>query len=215
MNGSQADQSLNEPELLARAIKGDGNALTPLLYAHYERLLQRLRRNLPEDLRGVLDAEDVLQQAHIKAFRAIRTFQNEDGDSFAGWLTTVADNTLADEIRKTRRRKRGGGMRRVRAPSNDSSAGAAALVDLVVGHDHTPSSSAARHEAIQAVRAAVAGLPPRQREALSLVYLEGLSSKEAAERMGISDAAVRSLVDRGRDSLREALGTVSKYFSRK
>jgi RNA polymerase sigma-70 factor (ECF subfamily) len=215
MAESRAEPDASESERINQAVSGNRNALMPLLYAHYERLLQRIRKRLPDDLRGAVDAEDILQQVHIKAFRAINTLQKQDGASFGGWLTQIADNTLTDEIRKHRRGKRGCGKAAVHARADPGSAAGEALLDLVAGREHTPSRSAARHEAAQALQVAVAGLPPRQREAVSLVYLQGLSSNEAAQRMRTTESAVRSLVDRGRENLRAALGSMSKYLSRK
>jgi len=215
MEEEKAGQELDEQTLIARAAGGDRDALSPLLYAHYERLLQRIRRNLPPDVQGVIDAEDVVQQAHIKAFQGIAGFRPQEQPSFYYWLAKIADNTLVDEVKKQRRQKRGGGRRAADAAANGLASSAAALLDVLAVHEQTPSRSANRHDAARAVQVALAGLEERQRQALSLVYLEGLSLDEAAARMQATKEAVRSLAYRELKALREAMGSMSNYLSRR
>jgi RNA polymerase sigma-70 factor (ECF subfamily) len=203
----------SEQDLVDRARGGDGAALTRLLYAYYEPLLRRLRRKLKACPLGALDAEDVLQEAHVRAFAGVRAFEPRGPNSFYPWLRTIADHVLIDRWRAQCRFEEHLGRPVAPAPlvGHDTAAG---LLDLVAFDGETPSRSAARREAAQALRVALAGLPPRQREAVCLVCLLGLAPDEAARRMGATAAAVRALVDRARDNLREALGSMSRYLSR-
>jgi len=211
MTANDTGKMPGEAELLARAIAGETTTLKPLLYLRYDPLLQHIRAKMPRFVQGLLDAEDVLQQTYTKAFRAIETFRPRDADSFHSWLKQIADNTLVDECRRLRRRKRGGDIHTA-GPAKDPS-GTEQVLDWIAGSDPTPSRVVARREAVKALHVAIAALPDQQREAVSLVCLQGLSAKEAVEKMGITESAVRSLVDRGRDNLREAMGSVSTWLS--
>jgi RNA polymerase sigma-70 factor (ECF subfamily) len=205
---------LDDRDLISRVANGDSNALKPLLYRTYERLLERIRGKIPRDLQAVVSPEDILQQAHIKAFQSIRTLKVQDDGSFDAWLTAIADNALADERKRQYRLRRGGGRRAVMPLQPASGCRVGDLLDLLPGSGHRPSQSAARREALQALHVALADLPDRQRQAVDLVYLQGLSTEETARRMNITPSAVRALVDRGRDRLRDALDTLSKFISR-
>jgi RNA polymerase sigma-70 factor (ECF subfamily) len=65
-----------------------------------------------------------------------------------------------------------------------------------------PAQAAERRETATALREALAGLPPRQREVLHLVFYEGLSVREASEVMDVSVGSARVHYDRGKRRLR-------------
>jgi RNA polymerase sigma factor (sigma-70 family) len=89
------------------------------------------------------------------------------------------------------------------------------LVEHLSDHGSTPSGHAARNEAVQAVRVGLAGLPSAQRKAIKLHHLDGRSLDETAAEMERSPGAVRGLLQRARQSLRQSLGRSSRWFSRK
>jgi RNA polymerase sigma-70 factor (ECF subfamily) len=216
MAGEQSKQGLDEQDLLASLLAGDQSAFVALLHRHYGRLEARIRRKLPEDLRGVLDADDIRQQTFSKAWRSWHTFRPRGERSFYAWLARIADNTLIDEVRKQRcRPQQVHNQPAARIPVDAVTGSVAALLELMAFHEQTPSRVVARREAARAVHAALGALTPRQYEAVTLVYLQQLSREEAAERMGTTQAAVRALVHHGLEKLRETLGSVSHYLSRK
>ena len=176
---------------------GEHAALTILLYREYDRLRRRIRRDLPADLRDVLEAEDVLQEAFVKAFQAIGNFAPQGDGSFGAWLSTITQHRLQDLIRKHRRIKAGGGRVRVRPPTS--------WIETVARWDHTPSASFSRRELERAVHTGLAGLPDHYREALRFRELEQLPVAEIARRMGRTEAAVHQLCARARKQLRAAL----------
>jgi RNA polymerase sigma-70 factor (ECF subfamily) len=89
------------------------------------------------------------------------------------------------------------------------------LVEQLSDHGSTPSGNAARQEAVRAVQVGLAELPSAQREAVMLHHLDGRSVDETAAAMDRSPGAVRGLLQRARQSLREALGRSSRWFPRK
>src|SRR5262245_61252916 len=116
-----APDPASEGGLIAEALRDKPEAVGTLLYKYYDRLLRRIDRHLPGDVRAALDPQDVLQEAHVRAFRNIGKFQPRGPHSFYPWLATVADNTLTDKVREQRRLKRAPGRRPVAPPAAGSS----------------------------------------------------------------------------------------------
>jgi RNA polymerase sigma-70 factor (ECF subfamily) len=89
------------------------------------------------------------------------------------------------------------------------------LVEMLSAGDCTASQLVAGREAVRAVQVAMAGLSDDYRQAIRLRYLEGKSLAETAELMDRTPGAVRGLLDRAKDKMREALGRASLYLSTK
>ena len=174
-----------EPEavLLLRAAAGDALAFRDLA-----RLLAR--PSLALAIRVLGDhalAEDAVQEALSKLWREAGRFDPERG-SFGGWWRRILMNSALD------------GRRRMRPTT--------ALDDAVDLRDPSPdpSESAEAADLSARVQAAAAGLPARQRAALSLFYGEGLTMAEIGEALEASEKAVEGLLLRGRTALKETLG---------
>jgi hypothetical protein len=88
------------------------------------------------------------------------------------------------------------------------------LVEVLALHEETPSRWAIRGEAARALQVALTMLQPRQRQAVTPVWIEGRSHDEAARAMRTTKEVVRSLIYRGLEGLREQLGSLSQYLSR-
>lgn len=100
-----------QTHLLTEAIHGDALALQRLLIPYQSKLAARIARKLPDRLAGVVSPEDVLQETFVEVFAAIRAFEPEGDDAFERWLFRIADNHVADALRRLDARKRGGGFR--------------------------------------------------------------------------------------------------------
>jgi RNA polymerase sigma-70 factor (ECF subfamily) len=161
--------------------------------------------------RGVVDADDVMQVTYLEAFLRILDFQPTGPGAFRGWLRRIAENNLRDAIKGLERQKRP--QNRVDGPPGAESY--VALVDQLAGTTTTPSRRAAAHEVQEIVEAALKDLPPDYEKVLRLYELEGHPGREVAAAMGRSAGAVKMLLARARDRLRELLGSRSKFFSDK
>ena len=144
-------------------------------------------------LRDRAAAEDVTALAFERAFRKQRSYNARRG-SERGWLFGIARNAALDELR---RRRRVAGL--VTDPEDPAWAGAAA-------DDDAAEEAAARRAT---VRAALAGLDPRDRELIALKFHAGLSNAEIATVLGVSPSNAGTRLHRAVTRLREACHATS------
>jgi RNA polymerase sigma-70 factor, ECF subfamily len=164
----------SEPELLARAGRGDADALEALYRRHGPRAMGVALRVL----RQRSDAEEVLQETFIEVWRRAREYSPSRG-TVEAWLLTIARTRAIDRLRS--RAARG---RMVEAKSAEPTESGPKLPDAL---------SAAAEDA-QRVQAALLSLPSEQRMALELAYWEGLSQTEIAKRTGQPLGTVKTRV---------------------
>jgi RNA polymerase sigma-70 factor (ECF subfamily) len=166
--------------LVERVQSGDKKAFE-LLVSKYQRKLMRLVSRL---VRDQAEAEDVVQEAFIKAYRALPQFR---GDSaFYTWLYRIGINTAKNYLVTQGRR----------APTSTE----ADAEDI-----NTPESMMATKQIAETVNVAMDALPEELRMAITLREIEGLSYDEIAEAMGCPIGTVRSRIFRAREAIAEKL----------
>jgi RNA polymerase sigma factor (sigma-70 family) len=168
----------SDERLVALAREGHERAFEAIVKRYRRPLLAACRRMVPE-----ARAEDVLQQALVSAWRALR--RGDQVHDLRPWLFRIARNAAVSHLRKA------GGPD---APE---------LLDTLVAAA-SPQEEAERREVVQETLEAVAGLPERQRQALLRIAVQGRSQDEVAEELGVSRIAVRQLVHRARTTVRSA-----------
>lgn len=177
----------DEPRLVEAAREGDRDALDALFRTHSPAafaLALRLAGNAAE-------AEDLLQSALLKAYCGLGSFRGEA--RFRTWLFRILLNE---------HRSRG---RAMRDQSWRQSAAESASLAARVAPSERPDGTLTEAELGQLVAAHVAGLPNRQREALTLRVYHGCSYSETAAIMNCSYEAVKVHVSLARKRLRESL----------
>ena len=197
-------------QLLRDAVAGDRTALERLLFLEFGHIHRHLARQLPNWLRGAMSVEDLLQDTFAQAFRDIGQFELRSEGSLRAWLCTVADHRLQDLIRRLRRKKRGGGREPARPPGCADHGSLIELAALLSDRGDSPSQGAARNEVVQAMQVGLSSLPDDQREAVRRRFVERQDYAAAAQGMGRSPEAVRSLVKRAKQSLRGFMGRSSR-----
>ena len=190
---------MDELALAQRAAAGDGDAFAEL-YTRYERRAYNLCLRIvgSED-----EAADATQEAFVSVLKRLPQLEGREL-AFGSYLFTSARNACYDLI-----------GRRKRTEPSDEIPEAATPVGAGVGgggigfDPGDPEDDPERNVLLSArqeeVRAANATLPERQREALALRELEGLSYDEIAEIMGMNRNSVAQLISRARINLRDAL----------
>jgi len=187
---SEASPVRGEPErLLGRWRAGDSAALDLLLAQIHPMLYRWALANATD----VDDAEDIAQQSLLTVFRKLEQFR---GDSpLEVWLYRLTMRT-AMQRRRTRARRQ--------ALDARANADVARRV-----YDTDPGGRVDRDRLTALVRECYDHLPPQQREALSLVDLEGYSPAEAAELMELAPATLRANLFKARSSVRRRVLALS------
>src|SRR5436190_10163773 len=150
----------------------------------FEVIVERYRPQLLRYCRRLLSggrAEDAVQQTFLNAYESIRS--DSGSRRLRPWLYRIAHNIAVDVLRKDGRVQE----------------------ELREDHCHAepPDDVAERQEVLRAVVAALEALPDRQRNAILLRELEGRSYDEISTELGVSGGALRQLLNRARNALRE------------
>jgi len=165
--------------------------------AAFETLVRRHQTRLVGYLRGLTnadgDAEDLAQEAFLRAYRSLKGFRGTS--SFKTWLYQIATNVFRTWLEK--KRSHAG----LSAVSLDAPIGDSGETIEPVGEVNPE----ARHVDRDAIDRALAGLPADQREAVLLRDVEGFDYKEIAEQLNVPLGTVESRIFRGRQRLRELL----------
>jgi len=144
------------------------------------------------------DADDVVQEAYLRAFRAFDTFRGED---IRPWLLAIVPNTAYRWLTNRRRSGTVISLEEAFADASGEGAGFNQVVDDEPTAEERLIGAAERHY----VHRALAELPPAFREVLVLREIEGFSYRDIAEVTGTPIGTVMSRLSRGRDELRKAL----------
>jgi RNA polymerase sigma-70 factor, ECF subfamily len=191
--------TFDETALVARAKAGDDTAFSSLV-SQYERKILRLAKNIT---RHDEDAEDVLQEAFLKAYEHLDRF--EGNSKFYTWLVRITVNEALMKLRKRRGDKT--------VPLDEPvELGEDALQREIAVWDGNPEDQYSGEEMKKILQDALDSLKPDFRTVFTLRDIEELSTEETAETLGISVAAVKSRLLRARLSLRERL---TRQFKRK
>jgi RNA polymerase sigma-70 factor (ECF subfamily) len=184
-------------------------SLLLFLQAQRRPLLAYLSRQIPADLKRLIEPEDILQGVCFRASSHLNVANMpQDPDEATRWLMTIARNFLIDRVRELRAQRRGGFRLTEEEIRNGSVV--AMLEDLAV-YRRTPSASAAAHEFLDVLEQSLGELSADQQQAVRLRYVEGLSLTEAAAQMRRSEDSVQKLSARGLAALRILLKTASMY----
>jgi RNA polymerase sigma-70 factor (ECF subfamily) len=181
------DETAADLALVRRVQRGDKRAFD-LLVAKYQLRLAKLVGRLVSDR---AEAQDVVQEAFIKAYRALPNFR---GDSaFYTWLYRIAVNAAKNYL-----------VARSRRPPSDDidiTGGDVEEAGIVVADIATPEAFTARDQLQAALTKALAELPEDLRTALTLCEIEGLSYDEIARVLDCPIGTVRSRIFRARRTL--------------
>lgn len=184
-----------EPDaaLMMRIKAGDGDAFGELVDKYKQPVINLAYRML----RDITEAEDVAQNVFLQVHKSAHRY--EVSSKFSTWLFTIARNLSLNEIR-----------RRTRHPADSLDAPHPENEDqpLRQHEDHKtflPTQSALHGELEQKIEEALADLPENQRTAILLCRQDDLSYEDIGRVLGCSLSATKSLIHRGRETLKQRL----------
>jgi RNA polymerase sigma-70 factor, ECF subfamily len=182
--------ALPDSEIVKRVRAGDRALFEVLMRRHNQRVYRAARAIVKDES----EAEDVMQQAYINAFTHLHQF--EERSQFSTWLTRIALNEAFARREKQRAAAsrtervdydRGGFMDSIRAPQPD------------------PERQAYAGELHKVLEDAVDTLPEGYRAVFMLRDVEGMSTAEAGEGLGLGEEAVKTRLHRARAMIRRAV----------
>jgi RNA polymerase sigma factor (sigma-70 family) len=183
---------LPEADLVAKAKAGDREAFRAIM----TRCNQRLFRIARAVVRDEAEAEDVLQEAYVRAFAAIAGFRGEAG--IATWLTRIVLNEAHGRLRRRRTM--------VELDELETAQTGAQVLDFPgMARSDDPEADAARAQIRRILERAVDALPEPFRLVFILRDVEGLSVEETAGHLDLKVETVKTRLHRARRRLREAL----------
>ncbi|MCU7959922.1 MAG: RNA polymerase sigma factor RpoE [gamma proteobacterium symbiont of Bathyaustriella thionipta] len=184
------DKALDQ-QLVVRVQQGDKSAYDLLVRKYQNRVVSLIRRYV----RNPMDAEDVAQEAFIKAYRALANFR---GDSaFYTWLYRIAINTAKNWLVSQGRRPPLADVDYADAESMDESGR--------FSENASPERMALQAEIVDNIQQVVDHLPQDLRTAITLREAEGFSYEDIAEAMDCPVGTVRSRIFRARDAIDKKL----------
>lgn len=175
--------ALSDEEVVRRVLAGDTSLFEILMRRYNQRLFRIARGILPDDA----EAEDVMQEAYVRAFRELAAFRGEA--RFSTWLTRIACHEALARAKKRRR-----------------------LVPIEGGEPPDPPAKAfsperelENRELHAVLRDAVEVLPDPLRAVFCLREIEGLSTEQTGDLLGLTVENVRVRLHRAKRSLRQKL----------
>jgi RNA polymerase sigma-70 factor (ECF subfamily) len=189
---AQKPDEAGEGELLALARQKDEAAVRTLIRRHNRRLFRIARSVVRDDA----EAEDVLQEAYVRAFTHLSEFRAES--SFATWVSRIV---LNEALGRLRRRRRTGDW-----VSIETLAPSAEIIPFpLASNSPDPERNMAQREIRTLLEQAIDGLPEAFRTVLVARVIEEMSIEETAELLGLRPETVKTRLHRARRLLRDAL----------
>lgn len=179
--------ALTDEEIVARVLAGE-LALFELLMRRNNRRVYRAARGIVRDDR---EAEDVMQDAYVRAYEHLRSFDHRA--KFSTWLVRIAVNEALARLRRTKRHEPIESL-----PEHDA---------MSATNEPSPEQNASDGEMRDVLERAIGGLPDDFRVVFMLRAVEGMTGPEAAESLGIPEDTVRTRLHRARVRLQETLMT--------
>ena len=194
---TQGTEEIHPDILLVNSARGGDVEAFEKLVRQYDRQIFRIAQHITQNRE---DAEDVVQDAFLKAYEKLNQFQGNS--KFYTWLVRIAVN---ESLMRLRKRRTG----RMVSIDEDVETEEGSMPRDLADWGPDPEEQYGQSEMADILRKTIQGLPPGFRVVFVLRDVEGLSTEETAETLGLSIPAVKSRLLRARLQLRERL---SRYF---
>lgn len=191
----------SDEQIVSRVLAGE-TALYELLMRRYNRLLYRVAYSI---LRDDAEAEDVMQDAYVRAYQHLGSFEGRA--KFATWLTRIA---VHEALARARKRSRLQAHDFSEEPTGDA-------MKPFASTDRTPEQQVYDREVADVLEKAILALSDEYRVVFMLRDVEGMNTEETAESLNLTQENVKVRLHRARAALRKQLyaavgGTTSRCF---
>ena len=189
MMSHELAMNMNNELIILLAKEGKESAFQDLYENNYAMIFRLAYRYT----KSQEDAEDIMQETFIKAFRSIKRFDFNVSSNFSAWIYQIGLHCSLDYLRKNKRRKIG---------QTES------LSDFHIepeAKDSSPEKSAIASQAIARVKNALHLLSPKQQIIFDLRHLQHMAIKEIAEHLQCSQSTVKKQLQRAVSKLRDQL----------
>ncbi len=176
------DRADQDQRLVRAVLDGDQEAFSRLV-GRYQRMVAGVAWRYGA---GADEIEDLVSEVFIKTYTNLGRYRPEH--AFSTWLYRLAANHVLDHGRRGRKERA-----RVEMP------------EQVVDPTENVERDFAKRQRIEHLKSAMAELPAHYREALFLVYVEGLKVDEAARELGVPGGTIKTRLMRGREALRKTI----------
>jgi RNA polymerase sigma-70 factor, ECF subfamily len=193
----KTDAGISDDLLIERIKNGDHSAYNDMVTRYWDRIFARVHHLL----KNQQDAEEVTQDAFIRAHRGLDKFRGDA--SFSTWLYQIATNLAHNRYWYWFRRKRDYSMSLDQPLTAD---GSLTLESIMPCDGETPAEAAVTHEFVNRVSECMNELGDKHREVLILRNVKNLTYDEIAQMLEISVGTVKSRIARARESLRDLMG---------
>ena len=173
--------------LVHRAMAHEAGAFRAIIKTHNQRLY-RIARGV---VRNDSEAEDIVQEAYVRAFAALATFRGDS--SLATWLSRIVINEALGRLRKRRRT--------VAMPASQE----AQILQFPLNPSDDPERTMAQRQILRLVERATDNLPDVYRTVFIARVIEGLNIEETADLLGVRPETVKTRLHRARALVRKAL----------
>ncbi|MFC2157841.1 RNA polymerase sigma factor [Acidobacteriota bacterium] len=180
---------MNEEKIILLAKEGDPSAFRQLYESNFERTFRLAYRYT----RSRQDAEDVMQETFINAFRGIKGFNFDLNTSFSTWLSRICINAAIGFLRKKK-------TRRV-----DQTDLFSTLTSEPVDRKESPEKAAVKSQSVSKIREAAGQLSPRQQIIFDMRYMRDFPVREIAEDLQCSQSSVKKHLNRAVTKLRKEM----------
>lgn len=175
------DPLVSDTDIVRRVQAGDAALFEILMRRHNQRVYRAVRAVVKDEA----DVEDVMQQAYVNAFTHLHQF--EERSQFSTWLIRIALHEAFGRRRKVQRSE------------------TTTIMDIFTSPQADPERQAYAQELHRVLEAAVDTLPENYRTVFMLRDVEGLSTSETGEGLGLGDEAVKTRLHRARAMIRRAV----------
>lgn len=191
MSAPDSMQIGRDRRLVKKLLAGDEAAQRQFFDEYFPRLYRYARHRL----RNEADVEDVVQAAICQAARRLETFRGES--TLLTWLVQICRHQIAHQYKRQEQRED-----RMLPFLNDDLL-RAVVESIEVDERYSPEQQSRRMELLGLIQFALDQLPENYASALEMKYIQGLSSKEIARLLELSDEAIQSLLARARRAFKD------------